>query len=109
MAFVKALLMKAISPEVITNPVKIAQFTDAATKNLIVDETMTTDYMRSEAFALRNVRGGDVVFITAPFTGFGWSSDGQSIDVVDQPGMQALGDAIRQDRLGDYKRTSVIP
>ncbi|CCH68961.1 putative transcriptional regulator [Phycicoccus elongatus Lp2] len=109
MAFVKALLMKTISPEVITNPGKIAQFTDAATKNLIVDETMTTDYMRSEAFALRNVRGGDVVFITAPFTGFGWSSDGQSIDVVDQPGMQALGDAIRQDRLGDYNRTSVIP
>jgi len=65
--------------------------------------------MRNEAFALRNVRSADVVFITAPFTGFGWSSDGQSIDVVDQPGMVALGDAIRMDKLADYKKITVIP
>jgi LCP family protein required for cell wall assembly len=108
-AFIKALLMKTISPEVITNPVKIAQFTDAATKNLVVDEGMTVAFMREEALALRNIRSGDVVFITAPFTGYGWSADGQSIDIVDEPGMAALGDAIRQDRLGDYKRVSVIP
>lgn len=108
-AFIKALLMKTISPEVITNPLKIADFTDAATKNLVVDQTMTTAFMREQAFALRGIRSGDVVFITAPYTGFGWSADGQSIDVVDEPGMAALGDAIRQSRLQDYKKVTIIP
>jgi len=108
-ALIKALLMKTISPEVITNPLKIAEFTDAATKNLIVDNAMTTSFMREEAFALRNVRSGDVVFITAPYTGFGWSADGQSIDIVDEAGMADLGDAIRRSTLGDYKKASVLP
>lgn len=109
-AFIKALMLKVISPETITNPLKIAEFTDAATKNLVVDEGLTVSFMREEALSLRNVRSGDIVFITAPFTGFGWSSDGQSIDIVDEPGMASLGDAIRQDRLGDYtNRVSVIP
>lgn len=108
-AFIKALLMKAISPEVITNPLKIAEFTDAATKNLVVDETMTTAFMREEALSLRNIRSKDVVFITAPYTGFGWSADGQSIDIVDEAGMADLGDAIRRSTLGDYKKSSVLP
>lgn len=76
---------------------------------LVVDEGMTTGFMRDQAFALRGIRSEDVVFITAPFTGYGWSADGQSIDVVDQPGMEALGTAIRQDRLADYGRASIIP
>lgn len=109
MAFIKALLMKTISPEVLTNPVRVTQFTDAATKNLVVDNDFTVGFMREQAFALRGIRSDDVVFITAPFTGFGWSSDGQSIDVVDWPGMDALGDAIRQDRLADYRKVTVIP
>jgi LCP family protein required for cell wall assembly len=108
-AFIKALMMKAISPDVITNPFKVAQFTEAATSNLVVDEGMTTGFMRDQAFALRGIRSEDVVFITAPFTGYGWSADGQSIDVVDQPGMEALGTAIRQDRLADHGRASIIP
>ncbi len=108
-AFIKALLLKTISPETITNPLKIAQFTDAATKNLVVDESMTTAFMREQAFALRDIRSRDVVFITAPYTGFGTSADGQSIDIVDEPGMAALGDAIRQSRLQDYKAVSVTP
>lgn len=109
LAFVKALFLKAVSPEVLSNPVRVAEFTDAATKNLVVDDTLSTGAMTDLAFSLRSVRSGDVVFITAPFTGFGTSADGQSIDIIDQPGMQELGRLIRQDKLQDYTKVSVLP
>ena len=40
LAFIKALMLKAISPATVTNPIKIAKFTDAATKNLVLDQDL---------------------------------------------------------------------
>lgn len=109
MAFLKALLTKATSRETLTNPLTIAKFTDAATKDLIVDNDFTIDKMRSEALALRGLRSGDIIFVTAPFTGFGMTAGGQSIDIVDEPGMQRLGDALRNDQMATYTDRTVIP
>jgi LCP family protein required for cell wall assembly len=108
-AFIKALMMKALSREVVTNPVRLAKFADAATDNLVVDKGLTVGKMRTEAFALRGVRSGDVVFVTAPFTGFGTAPDGGSIDIVDERAMSALGKALRTDTMDEYADVSVIP
>ncbi len=101
-AFIKALMLKTLSKDVLLNPAKLATFVDAATSNLTVDQKLNVSDMRSEAFAMRNLRGGDIRFITAPFTGFGWSKDGQSIDITDWPKMKQLGEAIRTDSLDSY-------
>jgi LCP family protein required for cell wall assembly len=101
-AFIKALMLKGLSKDTLTNPLRLKDFVDAATSNLTVDQKLEVSDMRSEAFALRNLRGGDIRFITAPFTGFGWSKDGQSIDVTDWPKMKQLGEAIRTDDLDSY-------
>ena len=74
LAFIKALMMKAISKETVTNPVKIAKFTDAATKNLVLDQHLSISQLRDYAVSLRNIRADDVVFATAPFSGFGTTS-----------------------------------
>jgi polyisoprenyl-teichoic acid--peptidoglycan teichoic acid transferase len=103
LAFVKALMLKTLSKDVLTNPIKLKDFTDAATSNLTVDQNLDVSDMRSEAFAMRNLRGGDIRFITAPFSGFGTSKDGQSIDVVDKGRMADLGKAIREDSLESYQ------
>ncbi|KGN36578.1 LCP family protein [Knoellia subterranea] len=108
-AFIKALMLKTLSREVITNPITLTKFIDAATSNLTVDNALDVGTMRSEAISLRNLRSGDVVFITAPFTGFGTSPGGASIDIVDEPGMKALGDALRNDKMDDYADVSVTP
>lgn len=102
-AFIKALMLKALSRETLTNPLRLKDFIDAATSNLTVDRNLDVGTMRSEAFAMRNLRGDDIRFITAPFTGFGTSPDGQSIDIVDEVKMKALGDAIRNDALESYQ------
>lgn len=108
-AFIKALLLKSVSREVLTNPIKLAEFVDAATSNLVVDEKLDMGTIRAEAFGLRGIRGGDVVFITAPFSGFGTSPAGGSIEIVDDAKMKALGDAIRTDTLDTYADAKTTP
>ena len=109
LAFVKALLLEATSPETITNPIKIAKFANAATENLVVDQDLTIGQMKDYALELKNIRGGDVVFSTAPFTGFGTTSAGASIDIVDKKGMADLGEALRTDTMDDYGDVFVTP
>jgi LCP family protein required for cell wall assembly len=108
-AFIKALMLKAISADVLTNPIRLTRFIDAATDNLVVDQDLSVATMRSEAFALRGIRSGDVVFITAPFTGFGTAPDGGSIEILDESGIAALGTALRTDTMENYADVSVIP
>jgi LCP family protein required for cell wall assembly len=108
-AFIKALLLKSLSKDVITNPVRLAEFVDAGTKNLIVDDKFSVSQMRSEALSMRNLRGKDVSFITAPFNGFGTSPVGGSIDILDEPGMRELGDALQNDAMASYTDQTRTP
>ena len=102
LAFVKGLMLKTLSKDVLTNPMRLKDFLEAGTTNLTVDQRLDVGTMRSEAFALRGLRSADIRFITAPFTGFGTSPDGQSIDVVDTKKMTDLGFAVRTDTLTLY-------
>jgi LCP family protein required for cell wall assembly len=103
LAFIKALMLESLSKETLANPLRLKDFIDAATGNLTVDQKLDVAAMRSEAFAMRDLRGDDIRFITAPFTGFGTSDDGQSIDVVDEVRMTQLGEAIKNDDLASYR------
>ena len=109
LAFIKALMLKATSTETVTNPLTIAKFTEAATENLVLDQDLTMGQLKDYAVSLRNIRGGDVVFSTAPFTGFGTSPAGASIDIVDKQGMADLGEALRTDTMDDYGDVFVTP
>ena len=108
-AFIKALMLKSLSKDVLTNPVKLAQFVDAATSNLTVDNGFSVADMRSEAISMRNLRGKDIAFVTAPFSGFGTSPGGASIDVVDEAGMKALGEALQNDTMDTYRDKTHTP
>lgn len=108
-AFIKALMLKTLSVDTLTNPITLTRFIDAATDNLVVDKDLSVATMRSEAFSMRNIRSGDVVFVTAPFTGFGTAPDGGSIELLDESGIAALGTALRTDKMDGYADVSVIP
>ena len=102
LAFLQSLMLKGLSGDTLTNPARLATFINAATANLVVDNGLDVGRLRSEAFALRSLRGSDMRFITAPFSGFATTSAGASIDVVDSARMTALGRAIADDRLDTY-------
>jgi LCP family protein required for cell wall assembly len=101
-AFIKALMLKGLSKETLANPVKLAKFIDAGTENLTVDQGFDMGEMRSLGLSLRNVRGDDIVFITAPITGFGTSPAGGSIDIVNEPLLKLLGESLQADTMDDY-------
>ena len=44
-----------------------------------------------------------------PFSGFGRSPGGASIDIVDKKGMADLGEALRTDTMDDYGDVFVTP
>lgn len=108
-AFIKALMIKTLTPSTIANPITLTKFVNAATSNLVVDKGLSVGTMRNEAISLRNLRSGDIVFITAPFSGFGTSPEGGSIELVDEAGMTALGKNLRTDTMDEYADVSVTP
>lgn len=102
MAFIKALMIKSLSPTVVLNPVKLTSFINAATDNLVVDQGLTGSYIRAEALSMKGLRGDDIVFITAPFSGYGTAPNGGAIDILDQARMNRLADALQSDTLEEY-------
>ena len=101
--FLKALMLKVLSGDTLTNPVKLASLVDAATRNLTSDLSLDIGETQQLALSLRNIRGDDVRFITAPFSGFATTSGGAAIDVVDVAKMTAMGQAVADDRLDAWQ------
>lgn len=109
LALVKALFLQATSRETLTNPVKVARFTNAATENLTVDQNLSLSDLKDYALELRGLRAGDIVFATAPYTGFGTDPVAGSIDIVDRSKMELLGEALRTDTMDEYLDVFVTP
>lgn len=101
-AFVKALMLKMLSKETLTNPVRFAALVKAIAQNLTVDTGFSVGEIYAEALTLKNLRSDDVVFVTAPITGFGRSPQGASIDIVDKAKMAQLSEALRTDTMSAY-------
>ncbi|MBM6545255.1 LCP family protein [Janibacter sp. YIM B02568] len=101
-AWLKAIMTKTLTPGVLLNPAKFSSFVQAGTSNSIVDDTLTTSKIRSQALKLRGVRGDDIHFVTAPFSGYGTTSGGASIVVLDEPGMDRLSDALATDNMAGF-------
>ena len=74
-----------------------------------MDNAFSIADMRSQALAMRDLRSKDIVFITAPITGFGTSPIGASIDIVDVAQMTQLSFALRSDDMSSYSLGQQIP
>ncbi|MHB8107627.1 MAG: LCP family protein [Candidatus Cryosericum sp.] len=100
--FIQALMLRILSKQTLTNPVRFAALVKAIAQNLTVDNGFSIGEIYSEALTLKNLRSEDIVFITAPITGFGRSPQGASIDIVDNAKMAQLSIALRTDTMGTY-------
>lgn len=99
---VKALMLKGLSPDVITHPGRMLDLIRAGASNVTVDDSLDQGEIRSTALSLRSLRGDDVQFVQAPITGFGRSPEGASIDVLDTQRMAELSDAMLNDDIAGY-------
>jgi polyisoprenyl-teichoic acid--peptidoglycan teichoic acid transferase len=108
-AFLKALALKSLSRQTLTNPVRAAELLGAATGNLTVDNAFSVAEMRSDALSISGLRSKDIVFITAPITGFGTTPQGASIDIVDNAKMAQLSSALKNDNMSKIALGQQIP
>jgi LCP family protein required for cell wall assembly len=100
-AFLKALARQAVDRGMLTNPLRLNAFLDAATKAVSADESLTTSTLRSLALQFRSVRPGDLVFVTAPVAGMG-TEGRQSVVYLDRAKGQPLYRALREDTVEGY-------
>lgn len=102
-AWLKAMMSDTLTPGVLLNPSKLNGVIDAGTKHTTVDNSLKASTIRREAIKMRNLRGGNIHFITAPFSGYGTAPNGGSIDILDEQGMDELSDALRTDHMESYE------
>ena len=105
MEFVKAVMLKALSRETLTNPSRLASFIDAATTNLTVDEDLKVSDMRDLGFSMRGVRGGDVHFWQGPWCGIDMHPVAGSIVLMSESQMGRLSGALSSDSMDSYVDT----
>lgn len=105
LTFIKALMVRALSKDALSNRITFAEFRGAATANLTVDNAFAAEDMRSLASALKGLGSNDIVPITAPIAGLGKSATGTQVDVVNTSRMALLSTALRTDSMAGFPIT----
>ena len=98
---VQAIMRKGMSKDMITNPVAFNRFVSEFAQQVTVDDELSSSELRKTALSLR-FAPDDIHLLQAPISGFGTSSDGQSIDIVDQKKLKELGTALQTDQMAAY-------
>jgi LCP family protein required for cell wall assembly len=98
---IKAIVAKGLSPEIVANPSAFTGFISGVAEHVTVDSSLSDQIIRDLAVSLR-LTPSDIHLLQAPITGFGTSPDGQSIDIVDEAQLAALGKAMKKDTMDAY-------
>lgn len=99
--FLRGLMRQTLSDGTLGNPLKLGRALDAITQNLSVDEEFTTRQMQTLALQMKNLRGSNVTFMTAPTRGTGMEGS-QSVVYLDKAKCDTLWTAIRNDKVGEW-------
>ncbi len=100
--FLRELMKKTLSDGTMSNPIKLTNVLKAITNNLTVDDEFSSGEMRGLALSMRGLTSDDVTFLTAPWSGYGTTSDGQSIVELNTKECHALWKAIGNDHIQMY-------
>jgi LCP family protein required for cell wall assembly len=103
--FMKAVLDKAASNGTLTNPAKLNSFLRATAQAVTVDQNLSVIDM---ALTFRGIRGGDLVFSTAPHLG-NKTVNGEDVIMPDTEKGKALYDAVKNDKAGDWFAANATP
>jgi LCP family protein required for cell wall assembly len=97
---VRAIIAKALSTKIITDPGRLLSVVSGAAEHLTVDKGQTNSRIRSTVLSLR-LTDKDVHLMKAPVSGT-TKKNGQSVNVVDKLKLAELRTALRQDRVNEY-------
>lgn len=97
----RAVIAKGLSRQTLLNPVAFRRFVGGLARQVSVDDGLTVAELRKTALSLR-FAPDRIASVQAPIRGFGTSTSGQSIDLVDQTRLRELADALQDDRVAEY-------
>jgi len=101
--WVRALASSAVAVDARRDPTQVLGIVTAVSNAVAVDKRLSLKKMFDVAMNMRAVKPQDVVFVTAPVKGTGWSPDGkQSIVRLDRGEADDLFEAVAQDRMSEY-------
>jgi LCP family protein required for cell wall assembly len=100
--FAKGVMSEVMNAAILTNPGRIGALVSAIAPYLVVDSGFDAAYVGQLALELHDVTPTDVSFFTAPTSGTGTSSDGQSIVNVDWDAFVAVKAAFQSDSAEDF-------
>jgi LCP family protein required for cell wall assembly len=98
---IKALMTKASSIGLLSNPARTLHLADSVAKAVSVDDSLGNGDLRSLVLSLRNLKAGAVKFLTAPVSGLGREGK-QSVVYLDAGNAPQLWKAINTDRVAAY-------
>lgn len=98
---VSAIVDKLTSPSVIANPITLNKLVGEVAHVVTVDDGLTNSVVYGLARQLK-FGSGAIRSLQAPILGFGTSTDGQSINIVDEAGVAQLAEAMRSDTMEAY-------
>lgn len=104
--FLRAIMTKLVDKGTLTNPLRLKKTLDSFTKNMAVDDDWSASGMRSLAFAMRDIRPGNVTFMTIPTKGTASDPIAGSIVVVDKAKSAELFKALRDDGVEGFLATN---
>jgi LCP family protein required for cell wall assembly len=100
-SLIRAILTRAASAGVLSNPIEMYRLINTFTQALSVDSTFSNSAMRTLALQLSRLRGSNVSFLTAPWSGLGWR-DEQSVVLLNSRKCARLWQAMRSDSVAAW-------
>lgn len=101
----RALMNKAISSQTLSDPRRTYDLLNAIGNSVSIDDTLGNTGLQSLALSMRNLRGGDVTFLTAPTAGTGMEGP-QSVVYLDSIRGPLLWQAVNTDTVEQYVQTN---
>ena len=101
--WMRGIMREVFEQEILKDVGRLTSFSSTVLQSVAVDEGMTLPRMVTVGYSLRDLRGDDVTFMTAPYAGTGWSPDGrQSIVLLDEARSAALFEAFATDTVREF-------
>lgn len=101
--WMRSIMREVFDQQILTDIGRLTSFSSTVLQSVAVDEGMSLPRMVTVGYSLKDLRGDDVTFMTAPYAGTGRSPDGrQSIVLLDEGRSQPLFEAFATDTVGEY-------
>lgn len=104
-AWMRAIVQKAFSQSLLTNPAKLSKLIGIITKYSALDQNLDFTSLLGIASGLTGLRSNGITFFTLPYSGTATSEDGQSIVEINRDALPELEEAWRNGTLSEYITT----